>query len=280
MPRPSLCVSLCAFIGLAGLAQAVTQPQDPKPAEIKQPDPKPDAKVAPVIKRAESGKSLVVPDDQSKLGTPYHTLSTGAKQITFVSAAHNAKSEGHSAGVIGYAVAGPTDTPAALKAGAWLMPVKSLETGNKTKDKNLTKAEWLDATRFPDLSFVLKEVKDSKIHKETPEGKSFACTLVGTMTMHGVSREITIPDTIIAFLTASTKTAAVAKGDLMSIRCKYIVKLTDYGITNEYVTTSLSVADEIQIDQSLTLSTVPPEKQDPRPEAKSDAKPEAKPEAK
>lgn len=279
MPRLAHPIALCAFIGLVGLAQATAQPPAPKPADVKQPEVKETPK-PPAIKRAESGKSLAVPDDQAKLGTPYHTLSTGAKQVTFVSEAHNAKFDGHSAGVLGYAIAGPADSPAALKGGAWVMPVKSLETGNKTKDKNIGKPEWLDAARFPDLTFVLKEVKDTKIHKETPEGKSFACTLVGTMTMHGVSKEITIPDTIVAFLAASPKTAGVGKGDLMSIRCKYKVKLSDYGVTNENVTKSMSVADEIEIDQSLTLSTVPPEKQDPKPEAKPDPKSEDKPQGK
>ncbi len=266
MQRPSRPAVLAALIVAAGLSHAFGQPADTKP-EAKQPEAKVPVK-APAIKRADSGKSLVVPDDQAKQGTAYHTLSTGAKQITFVSEAHNAKFDGHSAGVLGYAVAGPTDNPAALKGGAWAMPVKSLETGNKTKDKNLTKAEWLDAAQFPDLTFVLKEVKGLKVHKEAADGKSYACTLVGTMTMHGVSKEITIPDTIIAFLSASPKTAAVGTGDLMSIRCKYKVKLTDYGITNENVTKSMSVADDIEIDESLTLSTVPPEKQNPKPDGK------------
>jgi len=204
-----------------------------------------------------------VPEDQKKLGTSYHTMvMAGQKQVTFTSKAHNATFEGYSAGVLGYAVAGPKENPADLKAGAWVLPVKSLDTGNKTKNRNLTKPEWLDAEKAPDLVFVLKSVKDIVPHKAGGgSATSYKATLVGELSMRGVTKEITIPDTILGFVAGTEKTAKVAKGDLLAIRCKYKVKLTDFGVTNDYVVKEKSVADEIEIDQSLSLATVPPEEQ-------------------
>ena len=254
-------VSIIAMV-LAGSVYA--QPVTPEPSQTPAaPGSESRATKATAPTRAASGKSLVVPEDQKKLGTAYHTMvMTGQKQVTFTSKAHNATFDGFSAGVLGYAVAGPAENPADLKAGAWVMPVKSLETGNKTKNKNITKAEWLDAEKSPDVVFVLKSVKDIVPHKTSGgSATSYKVTLVGEMSMRGVTKEITIPDTIVGFVAGMEKTAKVAKGDLLAIRCKYKVKLTDFGVTNDYVVKDKTVADEIEIDQSLSLATVPPEEQ-------------------
>ena len=73
---------------------------------------------------------------------------------------------------------------------------------------------------------------------------------------------------LLAFVAAGEKSPA--KGDLLAIRCKYKIKLTEYGVESEYITKLKSVADDIDIDQSLMLSTVPPEQQ---PQAQSEGQP-------
>jgi polyisoprenoid-binding protein YceI len=262
MLKNLLTLSSAALISSAALAQAPAQPAGEKPAESKAPEAAP--------KKAASGKSLEVPEAQKKLGTVYYTTSAMGKQVTFTSKAHNASFDGNSAGVIGYAVAGPADNPADLKAGAWVLPVKSLETGNKIKNKNMAKPEWLDAEKHPDIVFVLKKVTDISPMKSGGTGKSFKGTLVGDMTIRGVTREISVAEATIGFVQGTEKTAKVAKGDLMAVRCKYKVKLSDFGITNDYITKEKSVADEIEIDQSLSLATVPPEEQ-PAPAVPAEA---------
>lgn len=264
---------LALLFAVAALQPSTSQPEakepvkapDSKPAtqpETK-PDAKPDAKAgAPV--RTASGKSLTVPSNHATLGTIYHTLVSDAKQVTFSSVVKDplgkeVKFDGHSSSVVGYAVAGPTDNPAALKAGAWLLAVKTLDTGNKLRDKHIAAEDWLGAAKNPDITFVLKEVKDIKPHKESPSGKSYLGTLVGTMTVRGTSKELSIPDATLGFIKGSDSTAKIGKGDLLALRCKYKVKLSDFGVTNEQI--GKGVADEIEIDQTLMLSNVPPEEQ-------------------
>lgn len=253
---------LLAALGLAQPAASQPTEKQPEKQPETKPETKPDSKVGPT--RAASGKSLTVPADQAKLGTVYHTLASDGKQVTFTSVVKDpvgkeVKFEGHSNSVLGYAVAGPADNPAALKAGAWLLAVKTLDTGNKLRDKHIAADDWLGAAKNPDISFVLKEVKDVKPHKESPSGKSYLGTLVGTMTMHGVAKEISITDTTLGFVKGTDATAKVGKGDLLALRCKYKVKLSDFGVTNEQI--GKGVADEIEIDQALMLATVPPEEQ-------------------
>ena len=254
---------------LAPLA-AIAQPDSlapAKPAESAQPKPA----ASPAFIRHASGKSIVLPDELKTAGTAYHTVQIPGKQVTFTSKALNAKFDGHSSAVIGYAVAGPADNPAALKGGLWALPVKSLDTGNRTRDRHIAGKDWLDAATSPDIVFVLKEVKDIKAHKETAAGKSFTATLVGEMTIKGVTKPLTITEATLGFVTGTDKTAAIAKGDLLAIRCKYTVKLTDFGVDNENITKNQTVADEIEIDQSLTLSTVPPEDQPQKSEGEKPA---------
>jgi polyisoprenoid-binding protein YceI len=261
-------IVLAAMFAAQPPAAPAAEPVKPAPA---QPSSTPSASSTPA--RAASGKSVVIPEDQKKLGTAYHTVSiANQKQITFTSKAHNAEFSGHSAGVLGYAIAGPADNPADLKGGAWLLPLRSLDTGNKTKNRNLRQPEWLDEKTSPDIVFTLKAVKDITPHKAGGTGKSFKVTLVGDLTMRGVTKEVTIPETILGFVPGSDRTAKVAKGDLLAIRCKYKVKLTDFGVTNDYVLKDKSVADEIEIDQSLSLATVPPEEQPAQPAAPTPAK--------
>jgi len=256
---------LALLFAVAALQPAPSQPVTKEPE--KTPETKPVASPEPKAGqpvRAASGKSLTVPADHSKLGTVYHTLVSDAKQITFSSVVKDplgkeVKFDGHSSSVVGYAVAGPADNPAALKAGAWLVAVKSLDTGNKLRDKHIAADDWLGAAKNPDLVFVLREVKDIKPHKESPSGKSYLGTLVGTMTVHGVAKELSIPDSTLGFIKGTDATAKIGKGDLLALRCKYKVKLSDFGVTNEQI--GKGVADEIEIDQSLILATIAPEDQ-------------------
>jgi polyisoprenoid-binding protein YceI len=62
----------------------------------------------------------------------------------------------------------------------------SIDTGNADRDKHLRSADFFDAEKFPEITFKSKSVKAT--------GKdSYAVT--GTFTMHGVSKELTLPVT-------------------------------------------------------------------------------------
>ena len=263
MIQPALASAILCLVAGTALAQQTSQPQDKAPGKPDAASPAAAQPAVPPLKRTDSGKSLAV-DLAHATGNVYFNISTGARQVSFVSIALNAKFEGYSSGVIGYAVAGPADNPAALTAGVWALPVKSLDSGNKLRDRHIADPDWLDAAKAPEIVFRLKEVKDIKLHKESDTGKSYTCTLTGDMSLRGVTRPLSIPNTTIAFAAANDK--APIRGDLMAIRCKYTILLSDFGVKNDFTQTLKSVADEIAIDQSLMLSRIPPEQQ-PTPEA-------------
>jgi polyisoprenoid-binding protein YceI len=62
----------------------------------------------------------------------------------------------------------------------------SVNTENKTRDDDLRSPNFFDAAKYPEITF-----QSSRVEKQ---GDGYVC--VGTLTMHGVSKEIAIPFTI------------------------------------------------------------------------------------
>jgi polyisoprenoid-binding protein YceI len=206
---------------------------------------------------AASGKSLVVPEAQRGKGTVYYALPGRERMMYFSSDAPAEKIKGQSDQIIGYAIADPKN-PAQLKAGEWHLPVASIRTGISKRDEHLQGSPWLDAQTHPLIVFQLKQVKDLTASEG---GKSHSATLVGELTMHGITKPLTITDATITVLPAGPETAKVAKGDLLAIRAKYQVHLSDFGVKNQII--GQKVAEAIELDNTIYMSTVPPEEQSP-----------------
>jgi polyisoprenoid-binding protein YceI len=78
-----------------------------------------------------------------------------------------------------------TSKPAASSV-SFTIKTASIDTHNADRDKHLRSADFFDAEKFPGITF-----KSSKI---TPTGKD-KYDVTGTLTMHGVSKEVTLPVT-------------------------------------------------------------------------------------
>lgn len=210
--------------------------------------------------RTEKGMTLQVPAEHASMGKVYYVLPGKDGQITFTSDAPLEHIKGTSSRVIGYAVA-PTDAAqaGALLAGEFVLPVGSLNTGIPMRDEHLRSDRWMGAESHPDIVFTLKEVRDAKVAKQDAGFTTWQVTLVGDMTIRGVSKSMSVPARITS-MPESEKTKARAPGDLLALRCEYAVKLSDFGIaTNEPAVQSGKVSDEITLDTFLLLSTVSPE---------------------
>jgi polyisoprenoid-binding protein YceI len=67
----------------------------------------------------------------------------------------------------------------------------SVDTANERRDQDLRSANFFDVEKFPEITFVSTKVMAT--------GKD-EYDVVGTLTMHGVSREITLPVTFLGFV--------------------------------------------------------------------------------
>jgi polyisoprenoid-binding protein YceI len=194
-----------------------------------------------------------VPAELASKGVIYHTISGKQAQVTFTSNAPLENIVGKSNLIVGYAVAGPADAPARLVGAQWLLPVRSLATGLPLRDEHMADEEWLDAESFPVIRFTLKKVEEVKPIKSGEGYSTWSATFVGEMSMHGVDRPIRVTDAKLSFLEASDKTAQIAGGDLLFLKCAYEVRMSEFGIRHKDVPDKVS--DLIRLEQMLRLST-------------------------
>jgi polyisoprenoid-binding protein YceI len=78
--------------------------------------------------------------------------------------------------------------PKAPQKGSVEFSVKttSIDTGNADRDKHLRTADFFDVEKYPEITFKSDSVK--------PAGKD-KYNVTGTLTMHGVSKKVTLPVT-------------------------------------------------------------------------------------
>ena len=117
----------------------------------------------------------------------------------------------------------------------------SINTGIAARDNHLRTADFFDAEKYPEITF-----KSSSIVKK---GKQLIA--VGTFTMHGVSKEMSLPFTIIG----PSKNAA---GDKMNLG--YAARITlnrrDFGINWEHKTVPNWVGDNVEVELELITKAI------------------------
>jgi polyisoprenoid-binding protein YceI len=61
----------------------------------------------------------------------------------------------------------------------------SIDTDNEKRDEHLKTPEFLDTTKYPEITFISKQIKKAK------GNNNYIC--IGNLTMHGVTKEIALP---------------------------------------------------------------------------------------
>ncbi|MHB8523379.1 MAG: YceI family protein [Limisphaerales bacterium] len=122
----------------------------------------------------------------------------------------------------------------ALTAAAGVIQTKSVDTGVAGRDRDLRSPNFFDVEKYPTIAFQSKRV----------EKKGDQFVLVGDYTMHGVTKELSLPAT----LNGPIKDAW--GNNRIGLEAKTKVSRTDYGMTYNKVleTGGLVVGDEIEIE--------------------------------
>ncbi len=145
---------------------------------------------------------------------------------------------GRFAGVKGTVVTDDHD-PAAAQVDV-AIDVNTIDTHEAQRDTHLKSADFFDAERFPVLTFKSTRVTDVK-------GDSFK--LAGNLTMHGVTREVTLE------VTSEGRGKDPWGGDRAGYSATTKIKRSDYGLTWNQVLEAggIAVGDEIKISLDLEL---------------------------
>ena len=111
--------------------------------------------------------------------------------------------------------------------------VASIDTDNEKRDNDLRGEQFLDAARFPDITFASKRV----------EARDGGHVLIGDLTIHGVTKEIAMPFTITGTLVHRGTTLLGFEGSVQ-------INRHDFGITYNKLTDSggLIVGNTVDIE--------------------------------
>jgi polyisoprenoid-binding protein YceI len=101
------------------------------------------------------------------------------------------------------------------------IPVESLRTGIDLRDEHLRSGMWLDAKKYPTISFV--SASASKIDDTHWE-------VSGTFSMHGEAREVSTTVEVRPIPGSVAKQAGLGTGDWIRVTAPFEVKLSDFGV--------------------------------------------------
>jgi len=124
----------------------------------------------------------------------------------------------------------------------------SIDTGNENRDKDLRSANFFEVDKYPEITF-----KSTKI---TPKGGDHY-DVTGNLTMHGTTKEVTLPVTFLGFVNAGRM------GDRAGFETSITLNRKDFGIVwNRLLDTGgTMLGDDVLISINVEAS----KKQPPSP---------------
>ncbi|MCA2005138.1 MAG: YceI family protein [Ignavibacterium sp.] len=125
--------------------------------------------------------------------------------------------------------------------------VASIKTAIDLRDEHLRSENWLDAAKYPEITFTIKSIKDVK---QLADNKLQA-KVVGDFTLKGVTKEITA-DATLTYLDESEQTKMRAPGDLLGVQASFKVKLSEFGVNNKLV--GQKVAENVEVSINMVGS--------------------------
>ena len=140
-------------------------------------------------------------------------------------------------GTITFDPANPADTK-----GKITVTTASMTVPNPMMNGHLHGEMWLEATKYPEITFEAKEVKNTK----TTDNVTTA-DVTGTFTLKGVSKDITIPVKFTYLKDKLGQRVPNQKGDLLVIRSTFTIKRSDFGIMPGQMEEKVSDAIELTL---------------------------------
>lgn len=131
-------------------------------------------------------------------------------------------------GVIKYDKANP-----AASSVEFTVKAASIDTSNNDRDEHLRSKDFFDVQKFPTLTFTSTKVaaKDAN-----------TLDVTGNLTMHGVTKAITIPVTILG-------TVKTPKGEKAGFETNFKVDRKEYGITwNNVMDSGPVLGDDVKVN--------------------------------
>ncbi len=124
-------------------------------------------------------------------------------------------------------------------SGTISVPVEGMKTGNKTRDKHVVGKLWLEAKKYPEITFEIQSVKVGTID-DAAEVKVAELDATGLFSLHGQTKEMTIPLTL------------KWKGDRVKVSAQFELALADYAVKGKKGVVGERVGASIELTANLT----------------------------
>ena len=134
------------------------------------------------------------------------------------------------------------ENPGATK-GKIVVAAETLTVPNPMMKEHLHGAMWLETAKFKDITFEAKSLKNVRT-----EGAATTTDIIGDFTVHGVTKEISVPVKLTYLKDKLSQRVPKMEGDLLVIRASFTIKRSDYGINPS------APADKVSDEIELTLS--------------------------
>ena len=153
-------------------------------------------------------------------------------------------------GISGTITADPAN-PEDIK-GKIIVDAKTLTVPNPMMQEHMLGGEWLDTAKYPEITFEIKEVLNSK-----KDGNTGTAEVKGIFTLKGVSKEVIVPVKV-TYLPGrlADRTGGKIQGDLLVVRTNFQINRGDYGIKQGE---NLDKVSDV-IDISLAVAGAAPKK--------------------
>jgi len=173
----------------------------------------------------------------------------GVNNVQFLLDAPLEPISGSASGISGTVTFDPAN-PGATK-GRIVVDAKSLFVPNAMMKDHMHGKDWMDVATNKEIAFETKELKNVKT-----TGDVTTADAVGTFTLKGVTKDITVPVKLTYLKDQLGKRMQNAKGDLLVVRANFSIKRTDFGINPK--APEDKVADKI--DLTLSIAGAAPQK--------------------
>ena len=127
--------------------------------------------------------------------------------------------------------------------GKIIVASETLTVPNPMQKEHLHSANWLDVSKYPEITFEVKSLANVKT-----DGNVTTADITGTFTLHGVSKEITAPVKLTYLKDKLSARVPNMQGDLLVIRSNFSINREDFGIQKG------QFEDKVSPTVNLTLS--------------------------
>jgi polyisoprenoid-binding protein YceI len=218
------------------------------------------AQAADVPPRSEGGQTLVVPEEHLKLGDVYYVTPGEDTQVLCTSDAPLQRVTATCQRVVGYVVT-PFEIEAdqaPLLTGALRIPAAAFKTGRTDFDQLLRSPPMLNTGEFPELTFRATRVSDAKLVSEDRGRRNYTLNLAGELKAKDKALELEMVAQL-SFIPFTWQTMGRSVGELLVLRTKFDVKLSDLGVEKPDRAFAERVADVVHVDVCLFCNTMTPE---------------------